>query len=168
MANLPPSVLNNIHFSPVEDFLLAVLRAGLPGLSVQAEVEDQQVMPFVLVRRNDSFGTWSGHPDFVDEAAVIIQCYAENPDGDRDAALLSEAVRRTLYAAWRSQVVIPGIGHMSNCKLTGAPRRGADWAPAAGPVQYADLPSGTYRYESRYAISIRPDLKHTYPMKGAY
>jgi hypothetical protein len=35
------------------------------------------------------------------------------------------------------------------------PTRQSDWATSSGPVQYADLPSGFYRYQTNYTVKMR-------------
>jgi hypothetical protein len=155
MAGLPPIVRQLAELSPVEDVLLYVLRRGLPGVTVQSLIEIDQDWPLVLVRRLPQFGEWSGDDRFTDLADIAVQCFVEDPDGDRDAALLAEAVRVVLRNAWFENTIVPGRGHISKIKMTSAPRRATDWATATGPVQYADLPTGVTRYESQYRVSIR-------------
>jgi hypothetical protein len=155
MAGLPPIVHALAELSPVEDILLYVLRQGLPGVQVQSLIADDQGWPLVLVRRLASFGEWNGDERFIDQADVAVQCFAEDPDSDRDAALLAEAVRVVLRDAWVENAIVPGRGHITRITMTSAPRRAADFATATGPVQYADLPTGVTRYESQFRVSVR-------------
>ena len=155
MAGLPPIVRALAELSPVEDILLYVLRRGLPGVAVQSLIADDQGWPLVLVRRLASFGEWQGDERFIDQADIAVQAFAEDPDGDSDAALLAEAVRVVLRNAWVASTIVPGRGHITKITMTSAPRRAADFATATGPVQYADLPTGVTRYESQYRVSIR-------------
>jgi hypothetical protein len=155
MAGLPPIVRALAELSPVEDILLYVLRHGLPGVQVQSLIADDQGWPLVLVRRLASFGEWQGDERFIDQADIAVQAFAEDPDGDSDAALLAEAVRVVLRNAWVENAIVPGRGHITKITMTSAPRRAADFATATGPVQYADLPTGITRYESQYRVSIR-------------
>ena len=163
MSGLPDHVRALAELSPVEDILLAVLRAGLPGISVQSLIWVHQRFPMVLIRRSPSFGEWAGDTRFVDSADVIVHAFAEDPNGDEDAAILSEAVRVVLRDAWLHHTVIPGRGHLTRVEMTSAPRRVTDWATATGPVQYADLPTGVWRYETQYRISIRKPRSRPYP-----
>ena len=39
--------------------------------------------------------------------------------------------------------------------MTSAPRRVTDWTTATGSVQYADPPTGVWRYETQYRVGIR-------------
>ncbi|MEU4155697.1 hypothetical protein [Actinoplanes sp. NPDC026670] len=155
MAGLPPHIRALAELSPVEDVLLYVLRQGLPGIAVQSLVGFDQKFPMVLVRRLPQFGDWAGDDRFTDIADISINAFCEDPDGDTDAALLSEAVRVVLRNAWLGSMVVPGRGHITKVNMTSAPRRATDWATATGPVQYADLPTGVTRYESQFRVSIR-------------
>ena len=155
MAGIPAAVRALAELSPVEDLLLAILREGLPGVTVQSLISIGQQFPMVLVRRAPHMGEWTGDPRFVDSADVVVHTFAEDPDGDEDAAILAEAARVVLRDAWLANKAVPGRGHITRVEMTSAPRRVADWATATGPVQYADLPTGVWRYESGYRIQIR-------------
>ncbi|MGW3323883.1 hypothetical protein [Streptomyces virginiae] len=163
MAGLPAHIKQMAELSPVEDLLLPILREGLPGIQVSSLIAASQTFPLVLVRRGASFGEHPGDTRFTDSAQVSIQTFCADPNGDEDAAILAEAARVALRDAWLSQKVIPGRGHLIRVDLTSAPRRVTDWATAAGPVQYADLPTGVWRYESIYQIDIRKPRLRPYP-----
>jgi hypothetical protein len=75
--------------------------------------------------------------------------------------MLAEAVRVALRDAWLDHHSVPGRGHIVRVDMTSAPRRVTDWATATGPVQYADLPTGVWRYETAYRIAIRRPLRQT-------
>ncbi|MFC4336020.1 hypothetical protein [Salininema proteolyticum] len=154
MAGLPENVRDLVEREPVEDLILALLREALPGVAVQSQFVYPQPLPVVIARRDFSPDSDEGNR-FVDLADVKIQSIAPDPDGDRDAALLAEAVRVALREAWTRQTIVPGIGYLTSCQVRYAPRRVADWVTASGPVQYADLPEGTWRYESTYAVAVR-------------
>ncbi|MFE0964061.1 hypothetical protein [Streptomyces fungicidicus] len=164
MAGLPAEIKALAELSPVEDLLLAVLRDGLPGISVQSLIQKDQNFPFVLVRRDPSFGLWAGDTRFTDSARVVVQSFCEDPDGDADAAILAEAVRVVLRDAWLNQKVYAGRGHITRVDMSSAPRRATDWATATGPVQYADLPTGVWRYETQYDIEIRKPRTKPFPL----
>lgn len=161
MAGLPPTVRALAELSPIEDILLVILRNGLPGVAVQSLIAADQDFPLVLPRRQPQFGSWDADPRFTDSADVVIHTFAEDPDGDEDAAILAEAVRVVLRNAWLSHVGVPGRGHLTRVEMTSPPRRATDWATATGPVQYADLPTGVWRYETTYRIDVRKP--HTPP-----
>jgi len=164
MAGIPDAIKALAEMSPVEDVVLPILRNGLPGMDVNTLVAADQPFPFVLVRRGDSFGDAGGDARFVDEAVLIVHTFAPDPDGDEDAAILAEAVRVVLRDAWLDQVVVPGRGHITRFRVIGTPRRAPDWVTATGPVQYADLPTGIHRYETRYELEIRRPSQPPYPL----
>jgi hypothetical protein len=164
MAGLPPAIRALAELSPVEDLLLAILRRGLPGIRVNSLIADDQQFPLVLVRRAPHLGQWEGDTRFLDQADVVVHTFCADPNGDEDAAILAEAVRVVLRDAWLSNTSVPGRGHISRVEMTSAPRRATDWATATGPVQYADLPTGVWRYESAYRIAIRKPRTRPYPL----
>lgn len=159
MAGLPPEVVALAERSPVEDFLLDLYRAELAGIQTNTLIADDQTFPFLLVRRVPGLGENRGDPRFVDSATVSVQAFVEDPNGDEDAAILSEAARVVLRDAWLSNKVVPGRGHITTFEMSSAPRRVTDWATASGPVQYADLPSGVWRYEAQYHLTIRRPVR---------
>ena len=164
MSGIPPAIAALAELSPVEDLILAILRDGLPDINVQSLIEKNQAFPLVLVRREAGFGQYDGDPRFIDSATVSIHAFAEDPDGDEDAAILSDAVRVVMRNAWFNKQVVPGRGSVSFIEMTSPPRRVTDWATAAGPVQYADLPTGIWRYETRYQIEIRKPPVNPFPL----
>lgn len=155
MAGLTPEIEGLLEFSPVEDVMLAVLRDAITTIPVQSLIEADQQAPFILVRREPSFGQWDGDARFVDAAYVVVETFCKDPDGDEDAARLAEAVRVVLIRAAARQKVYPGLGNIAKVEMTSAPRRAPDWATSTGPVQYADLPTGLWRYETKYRVEIR-------------
>lgn len=155
MSGLPQEVLDLAELSPVEDLALAVLRDGLPSIQVKSRYAMDQTFPVVVVRRGDSWGDWGADMRFTDSAQLLVYTLCQGPDADEDAALLAEAVRIILRNAWLTQKVIPGKGHFTRVQQSASPRQVPDWATATGPVQYADLPTGVVRYETRYQVGIR-------------
>lgn len=165
MAGLPPEVRALVELPPVEDLLLAILRERLPAdVQVKTLLADRQTFPLVLVRRQPQFGEWSGDARFTDVADVAIYAFCEDPNGDEDAALLSEAVRVVLLEAWRKQTVVPGRGHITWVEMISAPRRATGWAATTRPIQYADLPTGVSRYETLYRVEIRKPRTKPFPL----
>lgn len=155
MSGLPQSVLDLVELHPVEDIALAVLRDGLPDIPVYSLIPEDAPRPFVLVRRDHNMGQWTGDPRFTDSARVTTHAYVDDPDGDEDAALLSEAIRVVMRNAWLDKKVVPGLGSIISIKMMSEPTRVTDWATSAGPVQFADLPTGVWRYETSYEFKIR-------------
>lgn len=164
MAGIPPAVAALAEFAPVEDVVLPVLREAMPDMPVQDRIWDDQTFPFILVRRNATSGIYRGDPRFTDWAAVAIHVFCLDPNGDQDAAILSEAVRVTMRDAATERSGVPGLGYIVRAELTSAPRRSSDWATASGPVQYADLPTACWRYEARYEVEIRKSHTRPYPL----
>lgn len=162
MAGIPDAVRALAELTPVEDLLLAVLREGLPGVSVKSLIDLHQTFPLVLVRRDSQFGDWDGDERFVDSADIVLHTFAEDPNGDEDSAILAEAVRIVLRNGAMHQTVYPELGNLSKVQMTSAPRRVTDWASSTGPVQYADLPAGVWRYETLYHINIRKSRTRPY------
>lgn len=164
MAELPDSVKAMAEFAPVEEVLLPVLRNRIPGIDIKALYEDDQTFPVVLVRRVNPVQGWPGDPRFLDVAVVDIECLCEGLEADRDAALLSDAVRVALHRAWQEQDVIPDRGGVSFVHMFIPPHKVPDWATSVGPVQYADLPQGVVRYESSFRVDIRKPKQRPYPL----
>ena len=164
MSGLPDNIKALAELSPVEDLMLTLLRAGLPGIKVQSLISASQTFPLVLPRRMPGFGRWDADPRFTDSAHVVLHTFCEDPNGDEDAAILAEACRVILRNAWLDQTVVTGRGHIARWEMTSAPRRVTDWATATGPVQYADLPTGVWRYETQYQIEIRKPRTRPYPI----
>lgn len=153
MSSLHADIHNLVHFKPIEDMVLGILREALTGVLVGTLIEDDHVFPAVMVRSNGDWGLWNGDTRFIDTAQLNVQVFTEGLNADEDGQLLSEAVRVVLIGA-RNQV-IPGIGHITHIEMIERPRRLPDWATSAGPVQYADLPTGVFRYETIYEVAIK-------------
>lgn len=164
MAGIPDQIKALAERSPAEDLMLAVLRQGLPGMEVKSLIADDQTFPFVLVRRIPGLGDSAEDARFIDSASIAVHCFVPDPDGDEDAAILSEAIRVVIRDAWLAQKVYPGLGHITSFDMSSAPRRVTDWATATGPVQYADLPSGVVRYETQYHLEIKKPRARPYPL----
>jgi hypothetical protein len=153
MSTLPDSVLNLVEMSPVEDLLLGLIPSKLGGVPVKTKIEPNSTFPFVFVRSNGSWGTWSGDERFLDAAHVFVETFCDGLNSDEDAANLAEAVRVILRDS--KNVVVPHRGHITECEMVSRPRRTSDWATSTGPVQYADLPTNVSRWEAEYHVIIR-------------
>lgn len=155
--NLPLGVLELQQLSAIEDILLAILKPIFePSIQVHATIPTKPATPFILVRRLSGVGDWAGDQrGFYDRARFAIHVYATNPDGDMKAAVLSDAVRKALHNAWVTHWSDPELGTVVRLKMTSEPSRTSDWATSSGPVQYADLPNGAWRYEAHYTVTIR-------------
>lgn len=155
---LPQSVLDLVELRPFEDLALAILSEGLPEIPVHTLIPAHPTFPFILSRRDHAFGGWGGDPRFVDEGRLLVQTFTQDPDGDSDGALLSEAARVVLRNAWLSHYSRPDLGSIITLKMATEPTQVTDWATSAGPVQYAELPQGIWRYETTYEIKVRKPL----------
>jgi hypothetical protein len=155
--SLPASVLSRQKFGSPTDLILALLRRDHPTLRIQSKVKLRQKVPLVLVRtaRNPSGGKSDSR--FTDLVQIEIQVYTQGVNADDDGERISEAMRVTLFDAWRNQVVVPGLGWLMDIEMTSRPHEVPDWATSTGPVQYADLPADFTRYETRYTVEIRTD-----------
>lgn len=154
MSSLPPEIFEIVEFTPLEDIVLHLLRDRLPAaIRVQSLVEDDQSFPLVLVRRSPDWGYWGGDERFIDNGQLTVHVYCAGIEADSDCANLSEAVRIILRDSVNQ--VVPDIGHLTKARMIGSPMKAPDWATATGPVQYADLPAGTARYESNYELSLK-------------
>lgn len=157
MTSLPSSVHELARFTPVEDILVPLLREQIPGVPIYTLIPPgANPFPMVIVRVSHSSTAWRGDARFLNVSAIAVHVFTEGVDGDRDAAVLSEAVRVAMGRVAQERRPVPGLGHVAEAVLTSPPRRVGDWATATGPVQYADLPSGTTRYESIYRVATRP------------
>lgn len=164
MVGIPDAIKALAELSPVEDLMLAILRDGLPGINVQSLIEDGQTFPLVTVRREPTFGGHTADPRFTDSAAVVVMTFVVDPNGDEDSAILSEVCRVLLRNAWLDHRVIPGRGHITRIDMSSPPRQSSDWAQSSGPVQYASLPTGVWRYQARYSVEIRKPATTPYPV----
>lgn len=158
LYGLPDTVLHLIEFSPVEDILLAIIRESIPEVPVYSLIPDDAPPMFILVRRMPGLGRWDGDPRFVDSGRFYVHTFTTDPDGDEKGALLSEAVRVVLRNAWLEHKGVPGRGYVISINMQSEPSRRSDWATASGPVQFADLPTGMWRYEATYDILVRKYL----------
>lgn len=155
MSELPLSVLSLVELSPVEDILLSILREGLPDVPIFSLIPEDAPPVFLIARRLHGMGQWNGDARFTDSGRFFVHTFTSDPDGDEKGALLSEAVRVVLRDAWLSHKNVPGLGSVISIQMLSEPSRKTDWATASGPVQFADLPTGFWRYETTYEIKIR-------------
>jgi len=153
---LPASIEALVEIPPVEDLILPVLRARMPDMAFHALIEDAAEMPFALVR-GGVWGVWDGDErGLLQVTSFNVHTYTTGVDGDQDGARLQEAVRVSLRNAGRAQDSVPDVGHLVRVTLQTEPRRVPDWATSQGPVQFADLPTETWRYEALYRVVFRP------------
>lgn len=151
---------------PIEDVALAILRPALPGIQVVTAISKIQTLPAVLVRRLPTFIYAQTDPAerWLEQADLSVHSFAQDPDGDRDAAILAEAARIAMRDAWLSNFGNDNMGWICRFTCLAPARRVPDWATASGPVQYANLPNNFWRYEGRYRLTIRKPKNHPYPI----
>lgn len=159
MSDLPASVYALIENRAVEDIVLAILREGLPDVPVFSLVPATAPTNFILVRRLAGLGDWQGDPRFTDTGRFLINTFTADPDGDYKGAVLSEAVRVVLRNAYFAKWSSPDLGSIIEINMTSEPTRSSDWSTSSGPVQYADLPTGYWRYQTTYHLHVRRPRK---------
>lgn len=165
MANLPAYVYEMAEYTPSVEVGLAILRDALPGISVVSLLPDKaDALPMVLVR--DGVSSRVPPPYGLEIASLEIHVFtmdppaheamAGTPSGETQGSILSEAVRVAFRDAWANKRIYPGIAAIAKTTQEQRPRRVSDFATSAGPVQYADLPTGYWRHESEFRIAYRP------------
>lgn len=159
MPDLPQSVYDLIENRPVEDIILAILREGLSDIPVYSLIPEDAPEHFILVRRLSGMGAWTGDPRFTDSGRFVVHTFTADPDGDYKGAVLSEAVRVVLRNAHTNHWSHPNLGSIIEISMTTEPGRQSDWSTSAGPVQYADLPTGYWRYQTTYHLEVRRPRK---------
>lgn len=164
--DLPDEVLDRAEFPPAEDFVVYALRRAMPSIPAFTLIPEDIPENFVLVRKDQPAGYFQTDERHTWWSWIAIHVYTADPDGDEKGALISEAIRVALRDAWLEHLEVPGMGWFSKVRLTTEPARVTDWATAQGPVQYADLPTRYWRYESGYHIKLRRSLTHPYPRMG--
>lgn len=168
MAQLSAEIADIAELASVEQLLKHLLQDELPGVTVTTKIpqrKTEKALPMVLVRRyHNALEARGGDSRFLGRCLVSVQTFTHDvaipgaPSGDLQGSTLSEAVRVRLREATIAKPHFPELGTFIGARLYSPPRRVADWATATGPVQYADLPAGTWRYETVYRISYRPKL----------
>lgn len=153
--DLPQSVLDLVEFAPVDEIVLNILREGLPEVPIYTLIPLEAGPFFIIVRRKPALGDWDGDERFTDEARIELHVFTQDPNGEDKAALLAEAARVVLRNASHDKKVIPGLGSVIRIEQIQDPARRTDWATSTGPVQYADLPTEYWRYESQYNVLVR-------------
>lgn len=160
--SLPVDLQAGLEMSPLEDVGKYIINHYLPSLATYTLIPEHITEQyFALVRRGFPWGEWDGDPRFLDNGNVLIQVYSRDPDGDERGALISEAIRTAFHRAWIENLEIPNRGWVVRATMWDEPTRKVDWTSSVGPVQYADLPSGFFRYESSYTVTVRKNLRRS-------
>lgn len=161
MATLPASVLAKTAFAPsIEDFILPLLWQELPEVPAWSLLPEAIPPEFgVLVRKALGPGSNATDPrGFLEDVYVEIDCFTTDPDGDENGELLAKAVGFVLRDAWLNATVINNTW-ISRFEVPDEPARKADFVDSSGPVQYADLPQGYWRYQARYRLLLRHNVQ---------
>jgi hypothetical protein len=162
---VPDWIAEKVKFAPVEDLALAVLKEAFPKMNINTLIELNQAGDdysdgfFVRIRRILGAGLWAGDDRFIDYGALAVHVFTKDPDGDLRGALVSEAIRVALFEANLARKFYPGLGSLTDVRVDEEPSRKTDWATASGPVQFADLPAGYWRYETRYSMWVRKPIR---------
>ena len=169
-VGLPDSIMSKVRYSPMEDVALAILRRAFPDVLVLSLIpDDQPPSPegggdadyFILTRRAYQWGEWGGDKrGFMDSGGIEIHVYTKDPDGDLKGALISEAVRSAFEQAAKEKWRIDDTTTVHAVQMIIEPIRKADWATSQGPVQYADLPQGSWRYITTYQVKTRRQTRN--------
>lgn len=153
--NLPQSVIEKAELPLTEDIVLHALETYLPDVPAFSLIPEDPPPVFINVRKDHPFEaprhTWT---DII-WSRFTVDTFTVGPNGDLEGALLQEAVRVALREAWVNNHEVPGLAWVNHITMIGEASRVPDWATSAGPVQYADLPTGTWRYESTYLLKAR-------------
>jgi len=157
---LPESVLSKAENPIIEDFAAPLLRQELPGVNIWTLIPSdlENKIPGVLVRKDLGPGINNSDPrGFTEEVYLQIECFTSDPDGDLQGAQLAEAVRVVFRNAWLKGTVLNNTW-INRFRMPAEPNRKADFADSAGPVQYADLPQGYWRYQIRLNFLVRHNV----------
>lgn len=163
MGSIPERLYDLVDFPAVENLILPLLREAIPDVPIYSTIpEGVDEIPYVLARKHFTQQWWAGdNRGFINDVWLKVETFTQDPGfvdattpgGDDQGSVLSEIVRKAL----RDSVgkVVPGVGHIAQFQVINDARRAADWTTATGPVQYADLPLGTWRYEAIYRLRTR-------------
>jgi len=137
-------------FAPATSLVLAILRPAVAPVIVGGLMPDLTLNPppVAMARRVPGGGAYD--PRGYDRAVIDVQSWHTD---DRAADDLADALRAALITAWRTQLVIPGMGHIARYEETAAPALLGDSARGSG----ATTPKGIYRYQATYTLGLRVD-----------
>lgn len=138
-----------------EELARDLVRLVLPeSVQVSCELEEANLAPCVLVVLGagaSSFMRTNNHVQIVDADFWV---FVEGTDAKIEGGLICEAMRTGLLELVERQIdVRPGVAFTQLVQLQ-VGHRETDWAPAVGPVQYADLPQGWERFSCAYRFAF--------------
>jgi hypothetical protein len=125
----------------IQDVLLPILKAGLPGVQVVSwvpDVEDRQ-FPILNVRR---LGGLPEDVNLLDKPVVEITAFSDDSLAACENLLLD--ARQVIYDAWKAQTVVPTKGHISS------------YFETLGPTQFDSTIDDTWRVQMLVQLGLRP------------
>ncbi|WP_435109391.1 hypothetical protein [Nocardiopsis synnemataformans] len=137
------------RFAPATSLVLEILRPALAPVEAYSLMPDLTLNPppVVMARRVPGGGAYD--PRGYDQAVIDVQCWHTT---DRAADDLADACRAALFTAWRTQHVVPGMGHIGHYEERSAPALLPDSVSGRGST----TPKGVYRYQATYVLGLRP------------
>src|SRR5690606_8310753 len=155
---IPAAVLEEDDLGLPQRLGLEIIKDWLPGVKIQTRIPTKIGGGFVLVRQIDGNGYWDGVPGLLNDTVIKVDTFTHGPNGESVGGRLQGAIRSVLFKAWRTQKVYEIDGHrmcLNRIHCTSDPTNVSDWATSSGPVQFADLSAGWFRWESRYEFIVR-------------
>jgi len=125
----------------IQEVVLPILKAELPGVQVVSWVPDvaDREFPLVNVRR---LGGLEVDVDMFDRAVIELTAYTDTNLMDCENLCLD--ARQILWNAWKLQTVVPGKGSIGSFFTT------------LGPTQFDSPYDDTWRVQSLIQLGIRP------------
>lgn len=125
----------------IQEVVLPILKADLPGVQVVSWVPDvaDRQFPIVQVRR---LGGLEVDVDMYDRAVIELTAYTDTNLMDCENLCLD--ARQILWDAWKTQTVVPGKGSIGSFFTT------------LGPTQFDSPYDDTYRVQSLIQLGLRP------------
>lgn len=125
----------------IQDVVLPILKAELPGVQVVSWVPDvaDRVFPIVNVRR---LGGLEVDVDMYDRAVIELTAYTDTNLADCENLCLD--ARQVLWDAWKKQTVVTGKGSIGSFFTT------------LGPTQFDSPYDDTWRVQTLIQLGLRP------------
>lgn len=138
---VPYSVNRLVPCKPVTDLVREILKHYIPDIPVRSALrpEDNEV-PMILVNKTLFPNPGQGELRYLRGGSLGIDSFASGVDADYEAELISDAVLAALVKAKLENFYRPDVGRINGLVHVDGPIPGSDWAPALGPVQFADSP----------------------------
>jgi hypothetical protein len=125
----------------IQEVVLPILKAGLPGVQVVSWVPDvaDRQFPIVGIRR---LGGLPVDVDMYDRAVIEVTAYSDTNLVDCENLCLD--VRQILWNAWKNQVVVPDKGSIGS------------YFETLGPTQFDSPYDDTWRVQFLVQLGLRP------------